>query len=321
MSANSLSVVEKFVNEDDLSYRHLELPEKVLAAANYLQMEVLQDDVLGVIKKKITNVNCVTYFNKYCATRGIPKLETFIMSAIVRPSEVARRRKYGGFDLVLKLQQFPFKCHKAILAFASKKIKGILDRDASIEVIEGKDLGLTHQDDVNLAYNLFEQIYLNETSFCSSSMKESLQVLKLISILDLPDHLYQSNLEDLCRKFSVSNLGECYRAGVELGQKEVVNIALQYLAFKIQDPSLESLFLALPLQEVSEVLASSSLNVPDELTVGKLALKWIEAQQKVRIVIISSSKLPLTSSDVAALAGMSGSSAQSEVEPPLLLRD
>ena len=321
MSANSLAVVEKFVNEDDLSYRDVEPPEKVLEAANYLQMEVLQDDVLGVVKKKITNVNCVTYYNKYCATRGIQKLGTFIMSAIVRPSEVARRRKYGKFDLELKLQQFTFKCHKAILALASKKIKGILDRDASIELIEGKDLGLSHQDDINLAYNLFEQIYLNETSFRSSSMEESLQVLKLISILDLPDHLYQSNLEDLCRKFSVNNVGECYRAGVELGQKEVVNIALQYLAFKILDPSLESLFLGLPLKEVSEVLASSRLNVPDELTVGKLALKWIEAQQKVRFVIISSLKLHLISSDVAALAGMSGSPAQCEVAPPLSLRD
>ena len=80
-----------------------------------------------------------------------------------------------------------------------------------------------------------------------------------------------------------------------MGQTGVVNIALQYLAFKILDPSLESLFLGLPLKEVSEVLASSRLNVPDELTVGKLALKWIEAQQKVRFVIISSFKLQTSS--------------------------
>ena len=203
------------------------------------------------------------------------------MSSIVRPAEVARKRKYGSFDLELKLQEFPFKCHKAILSKASKKIQGILDRDDSIEVLEGKDLGLSDKEDFQLAYNLFEQIYHNEESFGSSNMEESLRVWKLISVLDLTESLYQSNLEGLCRHVSVSNVGDCYRAGLERGQKEVVNIALQFLAFKIQDASLQSLFLSLSLQQVTEVLSSSRLNVPDELTVGQLALKWIEKQQKV----------------------------------------
>ena len=285
MTANSLAVVEKFVNQDDLSYRNDELPEKLLASANYLQMDVLQNDVLQVIRKKINNLNCVTYYNDFCVNRGILKLESFIMSTIIRPAEAARRRKYGRFDLVIKLQQFPFKCHKAILSSASEKIKRILNQDATLEMMEGKDLGLTRQDDVQLAYSLFEQIYLNEESFGTHSMKESLQVLKLITVLDLTDHFYQSKLEDLCRHVSVSNVGECYQAGVEMGQTGVVNIALQFLAYKIQDPSLESLFLALTLQHVSEVLSSSRLNVPDELTVGKLALKWMEAQEKVILIL------------------------------------
>ena len=79
--------------------------------------------------------------------------------------------------------------------------------------------------------------------------------------------------------------GELYVAGIKMGQEDVVNIALHYLTFKIQDIALESLFLALPLHHVRKVLASSRLNVPDELTVGKLSLKWMEAQQKVKLSI------------------------------------
>ena len=281
VSADALAVVEKFVNKEELSCCNEVVAEEVLVAANYLQMDVLQADVLEVVKKVINNVNCVNYYNDYGQTRGISRVEAIIMSAIVWPAEAARRRKYGKTDLVIKLQQFPFKCHKTVLASASKKIKGILDQDPSIGTIEGEQLGLTDQN-VQLAYNLFEQIYRNEEYFGSSSSKYSpLEVLKLISNLEMTDQYFQSILEDLCRQISVSNVGEIYQAGRQLGQEEVVSIALSYLSFKIQDPPLQSLFLALPLQHVSQVLASSRLNVPDELTVGKLALKWLEAQQKV----------------------------------------
>ena len=145
VSADALAVVEKFINQDELSYSDEVVAEEVLLAANYLQMDILQADVLPGVKKLITNVNCVNYYNNYCHTRGIRKLETFIMSAIVWPSEAARRRKYGRSDLVIKLQKFPFKCHKTLLASASKKIKMILDQDSSIAIIEGVDLGLTDQ--------------------------------------------------------------------------------------------------------------------------------------------------------------------------------
>ena len=120
---------------------------------------------------------------------------------------------------------------------------------------------------------MFEQIYLKEESFKSSSMKESLAVMKLISHLELSEQFYQSTMESLCRQVSVRNVGELYDAGVKMGQEDVVNIALHYLTFKIQDLALESLFLALPLHHVRKVLASSRLDVRDELTVGKLSLK------------------------------------------------
>ena len=276
VSADALAVVEKFVNKEELSYRDEGVAEEVLVAANYLQMDVLQADVLEVVKKGINNANCLNYYMNYVIGRGIGRLEAFIMSSIVRPAEAARRRKYGKTDLVIKLQQFPFNCHKTILASASKKIKGILDRDPRIGIIEGEQLGLTDQN-VQLAYNLFEQIYLNEETRKYSPLEE----LKLISILEMTDQYFQSILEELCRQISVRNIGELYQAGTQLGQEDVVRIALHYFTFKIQDPHLESLFLALPLHHVSQVLASSRLNVPDELTVGKLALKWLEAQQKV----------------------------------------
>ena len=282
MTAHALTVVEKFVNNDELSHLDEVLAEEVLVAANFLQMDVLQDNVLEEVRKLINNANCVDHYDQYCDRRGINKLKAPIMSTVILPAEMARRKKYGKPDLVIKLQQLEYKCHKTVLASASKKIKGILNQDSSIKTIEGKALGLTQQN-VQMAYNCLEQIYLNEEFFRSSSMKESLKVLELISLLELSEQFYQSTVESLCRQVSVSNVGELYDAGVEMGQEDVVNIALHYLTFKIQDLALESLFLALPLHHVRKVLASSRLNVPDELTVGKMALKWMEAQQKVKL--------------------------------------
>ena len=320
VSAKALAVVEKFVNKDELSYPDEVVAEQVLVAANYLQMDGLQAEVLEGVKKAINNANCVKYHAEYCAVRGVGQLDTYIMSTIVRPAEMARRRKYGRSDLVIKLSKtFPFKCHKTVLASASKKIKGILERNSSIEIIEGEDLGLTSRN-VQQAYNLFEQIYLNEESFVSSSMEDSLEVLKLISTLEMTDDLYLSHLEGLGRQVSVGNVGELYHTGLELGQEEVVNLGLQYLTFKIQHPDLESLFLALPRNHVSQVLASSRLNVPDELTVGKLALKWVEAQEKVKLSLDYFPHFPLLLC-VAALVGLSGSPAGCQVEPSLLPGD
>ena len=288
VSAEALLVIAAFVNNSILIYTteelQLEQAEEILVAANFLQIDVVQDSVLELIKKMVSKENFVIFYNKYCAA-GLRKLQTFIMSTIVLPAEAARRRKYGPVDLVIKLQQFQFKCHKAVLVSASKKIRAILEANSSIQIIEGADLGLTHEN-AQLAHNMFERIYLNEESFGSDSMSDSLEVLKLITILELKDSLYQSHVESLCRRVSVSNVGQIYSAGVEMGLEDVVSIALQYLTFRIAQPSLQPLFLALPLPHVSQVLASSSLNVPDELTVGKLALKWLETREKVTITII-----------------------------------
>ena len=280
VTAEAFLVLADFVKKSELCFQSQEVAEEVLVAANFLQMDAVQDEVLEVIKKMVTKDNFVIFYNKYCVTRGLSKLQTFIMSTIVLPAEAARRRKYGPPDLVIKLHQFLFKCHKAVLVSASKKIRRILEANSSIKIIEGKDLGLTHEN-AQLAHNMFERIYLNEESFGVSSMSDSLEVLKLITILELKENLYQFHVESLCRRVSVSNVGQIYHAGLEMGLEDVVSLALQYLTFRIGHPSLQSLFLALPLQHVSQVLGSSSLNVPDELTVGKLALKWMEAGEKV----------------------------------------
>ena len=284
-------VLADFVKKSELNYQGEEMAEELLHAADYLQMDAVQNQMVEVIKKMVTRENFVTFYNKYCVTRGLSKLQTFIMSTIVLPAEAARRRKYGPPDLVIQLHQFLFKCHKAVLVSVSKKVRRIVEGNSSIKTIEGKDLGLTHEN-AQLALNMFERIYLNETSFGSESMSDSLEVLKLISILELKDNLYQSHVESLRRWVSVSNLGEIYQTGVEMGHEELVNVALQFLTFAIRDPSLQPLFLSLPLQHVVKVLASSRLNVPDELTVGKLALQWLEAGEKVILLNYSNLYFP-----------------------------
>ena len=283
VSAEALLVMAAFVNNSILIYTteelQLEQAEEILVAANFLQIDVVQDSVLELIKKMVSKENFVIFYNKYCAA-GLRKLQTFIMSTIVLPAEAARRRKYGPPDLVIKLQQFPFKCHKAVMVSVSKKVRRILDANSSIKIIEGKDLGFTDEN-AQLAYNMLERIYLNEESFGSESMSDSLEVLKLITILELKDNFYKSHVGSLCRWVSVSNVAEIYHAGVEMGHEEVVSIALQFLTFKIRDPSLQPFFLKLPLQHVCKVLSSSRLNVPDGRAAGQLALKWLETEEKV----------------------------------------
>ena len=283
VTAEAFLVLAEFVRHSVLSCPSEEVAEEVLVAANFLQMDAVQDEVVELIKKMVTKDNFVIFYNKYCVTRGLSKLQTFIMSTIVLPAEAARRRKYGPPDLVIKLQQFQFKCHQAVLVSASRKVREIVEANSSIKIIEGKDLGLTHEN-AQLAHNMFERIYLNEESDGSDSISDLLEVLKLIKILEMEDQLYQAQVESLCRRVSVSDVGQIYQAGVEMGLEDVVSLALQYLSFRIAQPSLQSLFLALPLHHVSQVLASSSLNVPDELTVGKLALKWLEAGEKVIMI-------------------------------------
>jgi len=278
-SAEALLVLEKYVNQGVLSWSSNEEAEEVMSAANFLLMEALQVQVVEPVKKLITKDNFVNYYNKYCVTRGITHLKTFIRSTIVLPAEAARKRKFGKFDLTVKLHQLDFHCHKAPMCSTSQKMKNIIVRDPNIDTIEGAELGV-NVENAQLVYNMLERVYLNEQSVQMTSVQQSLNVLKLTRSLQLFEEQSKGCLDYITRNISVSNCAQIYQAGLELGLEEMVRIALLYLAYKITDLALLPLFLSLPLQHVCQVLADSKLNVPEELFVATLAFKWMDNQNK-----------------------------------------
>ena len=71
-----------------------------------------------------------------------------------------RRRKYGGFDLNLKLGQLVFKCHWSVLSSMSQKIKSVLGDNQIVDrVVDSSSFGITSENS-QLFYNVFELVYL-----------------------------------------------------------------------------------------------------------------------------------------------------------------
>ena len=73
---------------------------------------------------------------------------------------MVRRRKYGTFDLNMKLGQLVFKCHWSVLSSMSLVIKAVLGEDKEVDrVIDSSSFGITSENS-QLFYNLFELVYL-----------------------------------------------------------------------------------------------------------------------------------------------------------------
>ena len=88
-------------------------------------MDSVQADTVEYLKKLVSKTNFLTVYD-FAVLRGITTLSNYITSTIIKPAEVMRRRKYGGFDLNLKLGQLVFKCHWSVLSSMSQKIKSVL---------------------------------------------------------------------------------------------------------------------------------------------------------------------------------------------------
>ena len=70
-----------------------------------------------------------------------------------------------------------------------------------------------------------------------------------------------------------------YLACKQTKNEDLINLVLYFIMFKIGE--LKDLFLELRLPEVCKILASSYLNVKDEMEVVKLATEWIGRNDKV----------------------------------------
>ena len=74
-----------------------------------------------------------------------------------------RKRKYGAFDLNLKLGQLVFKCHWSVLSSMSSHIKSVLGEkpiDAGgVAEVDGSSFNITSENS-QLFYNVFELVYL-----------------------------------------------------------------------------------------------------------------------------------------------------------------
>ena len=281
-TVGAVSVLTDYINTDYINLSAPEEAEEVLKAANFLLLVEAQDFAVESVKKLVSRKNFVNFYHEYCVSRNIRQLEPIITS-IVRPGEAARRRKYGKFDLRLRLHQLDFPCHKAVVSAVCQKVKTIIADNPDIEMIEGRDLGVDYEN-APAAYNMLESVYLNQQGEPLSSVSECLTVMKLCRSMQWSSPLSQSCMDYLSRHISVSSLGQIYQSGLEAGLEDVRRLALLYLAYRISQPGLQSLFLSLSLQDVCRVLSESRLNVPDEATVAELAIKWAEQPNKVRLV-------------------------------------
>ena len=109
-------------------------------------MDSVQADTVEYLKKLLSKTNFLTVYD-FAVLRGITTLSNYITSTIIKPAEVMRRRKYGGFDLNLKLGQLVFKCHWSVLSSMSQKIKSVLGDNQMVvdRVVDSFSFGITNE--------------------------------------------------------------------------------------------------------------------------------------------------------------------------------
>jgi len=159
VSSEAWAVLKIYVELGELQL-HDEVAFEVLQASNYLQMDSVQADTVEYLKKLVSKTNFLTVYD-FAVLRGITTLSNYITSTIIKPAEVMRRRKYGGFDLNLKLGQLVFKCHWSVLSSMSQKIKSVLGDNQMVvdRVVDSFSFGITNENS-QLFYNVFELVYL-----------------------------------------------------------------------------------------------------------------------------------------------------------------
>ena len=269
--------IEVFIKENKYIGKNCAEAVEVLEGANYLQIEALQTLAVADIKQYICQTNHVDFYNNFVASRGIKELGDFINSTIVRPSENIRRRKYGKFDLAIKLGHFSFKCHKAVVSGASDILKVNLAATKD-NITDGVDIGAT-LDNAQAYYNLLEQIYIDREAISFKTVTEALSVLRILEDLKINPKFFHASYSFIRKMVTVENVLEIYLVGKKCGKEDLINIALYFIMFKID--KLKSVFLKLSKQEVCKILSHSYLNICTELEVAKLAVEWIKCANQV----------------------------------------
>ena len=175
VSELALEVIKKYLDSNRLDLKNGLEAFEVLTAANYLKIEALEPLAEIQIKKYIDKKNVLDILDKYVEGMGNQRLGSYISTTIIKPAENVRRRKYGKFDLTLRLGPLDFRCHKAVLSAASDKIKTLFENLPSGQsVVNNSDIGITEENSQHV-YNLLDLIYVSQ-DLSFSSIEEALSV-------------------------------------------------------------------------------------------------------------------------------------------------
>ena len=279
VSELALEVIKAYLDSNRLDLKNGLEAFEVLEAANYLKIESLEPLAEIQIKKYIDKRNVLDILDKYVEGMGNQRLGSYISSTIIKPAENARRRKYGKFDLTLKLGPLEFRCHKAVLAAASDKMKTeLVDLPTGQNVINATDIGVTAENSQH-AFNLLDLIYVSQ-DLSFSSVEDALSVLKILEDLRMSPKYFQTCYTYLSKEISVENVEDVLIVGKTRSNQELVNIALFFIMFKIKE--LREPFLKLDKEDAIKVIGHSYLNIENELDVALLALDWIKENDQVK---------------------------------------
>ena len=255
-----------------------EVAYEVLVAANYLGMDAVQAAAAEFLKPHVTKANFLTIFNT-AKNRGIESLAAFITSTIIQPQERMRRRVFGEFDLVLRLDQLRYRCHRAVVATASSAVRDHLRTEQRcMAELDVKVLGVGGEQ-VAALHSVLESLYLGSPpSTLGTPLEEDLGLLRLLADLGLPPAVAAPVLAGLAAKVTPDTLATVYAASCTPHHPALRQFALAYLVRHTD--ALERLLVELPREEVEEVLAHDWLEVEEEARVAELCLAWLAAHQE-----------------------------------------
>jgi len=273
VSSEAWTVIKMYVEFGELQFSD-EVAFELLQATNYLQMDSVQAQTVEYLKKLVSKTNFLTVYD-FAVVRGITSLSSYITSTIIKPAEVMRRRKYGVFDMNLKLGQLVFKCHQAVLSSMSLRIKTVMmENQGGDRIVDSASFGIGSENS-QLFYNVFELVYLGMEDFSIYSFEEAISVFKILQSLKFDYKFIQPCLTSLARLVSLTNYSDIYQAGCEAGHEGVKNIALYFLMHAIEQLKESQFFLSLPSKELCKIISHSYLNVPNEFCVVELVFSWL----------------------------------------------
>jgi len=288
VSSEAWTVIKVYVEFGDLKLTD-EVAFEVLQASNYLQMDSVQAETAEYLKNLVSKTNFLTVYD-FAVSRGINSLSSYIMSTIIKPAEVMRRRKYGGFDLNLQLGQLVFKCHRSVLSSMSQRIRTVLGEEQQMVdgVVDSSSFGISSENS-QLFYNVFELVYLGTEEFSIYSFEEAISIFKILLRLKFDYKFIRPCLTSLARLVSLTNYSDIYQTGHEAAQ----DIALYFLMYRIEQLKYDQFFLTLPLQDCCKIFSHSYLNVPNEFSVVELIFSWLSHQDTTTTIQLDSMAMEL----------------------------